>query len=352
MQNIVAALSASSSSIALVVVAIAPTIVLLSYLYVRDKYEKEPLALLAKAFLFGCLSVLPVIVVELQLTRLNTYAGLMGTAFDAFVVAGLVEEVFKLVAVYLAVYRSPHFNEPYDGVIYAASASLGFATIENIGYVLSHGLGTGINRAILAVPGHALWGIAMGFYMGAAKFAPAPRRPRLWLLSLVIPITLHGVYDLIAYNMNTIFSILMYPLVAYLWVTGLRQIDRASAASPFRLFGVLSQGATHSVMAGGAASTQPLLTDVTHLDVPTAGDYFDDDQSDVDEQDLLFVPPTPAHQESGDPTLKPCPICRDQVHVGAEVCPHCGLPLAVCRVCHTPVPAATKFCSECGNALR
>ncbi len=335
MPNIYASLTASSPSIGLLVVAIAPTMVLLSFLYIRDKYEKEPLALLAKAFLFGCLSVVPVIVMELQLTKLNPFTGLAGTAFDAFVVAGLVEELFKLGAVYLAVYRSPHFNEPYDGVIYAASASLGFATIENIGYVFSHGLGTGISRAVLAVPGHALWGIAMGFYMGAAKFAPAQRRPRLWLLSFVIPVVLHGAYDLIAYNMNTILSILMYPLVAYLWVTGLRQIDRASAASPFRVFGALGRPASQPLAAGGTASTPTLLADPAKS---AASDLVAGVQPDVDEQGLQI--------------MKPCPTCHGSLRVGAQVCPYCGLPLITCPACHTPAPAATKFCSECGAALR
>lgn len=354
MEEILATLGVSSPPIALLVVAIAPAVVLLSYLYMRDRYEKEPLGLIAKAFVFGCLSVIPVIVVELQLTQFNPFSGLMSTAYDAFVVAGLTEEAFKLLAVYLAIYRSPHFNEPYDGVIYAASASLGFATIENISYVLNHGLGTGINRAILAVPGHALWGIAMGFYMGSAKFAPAHKRPRLWMLAFAIPVILHGSYDLIAYNMNTVFSILMYPLVAYLWVTGLRQIERASAASPFRLFAALDRQVQRPLMAAdGGASPFAVLPNAAHRDALALAedDQIEDDHPDISEQDLFSTPPRSLDRKPGEQEVQPCPACHEKAHVGAEVCIHCSLPLAVCHFCHTLVPAATKFCSRCGGAI-
>lgn len=58
-----------------------------------------------------------------------------------------------------------------DGIIYAVAASLGFATVENIAYVLEGGFAVGVLRAVLSVPGHAFFGALMGFYMGVAKHA-------------------------------------------------------------------------------------------------------------------------------------------------------------------------------------
>jgi hypothetical protein len=81
-----------------------------------------------------------------------------------------------------------------DGVVYGTAASLGFAALENILYVSEGGFGLAVMRAVTAVPGHALLGVIMGFYVGRARFDP--ERRRRWLrLALVIPILLHGLYD-------------------------------------------------------------------------------------------------------------------------------------------------------------
>ena len=55
--------------------------------------------------------------------------------FKAFLLAAIPEEFFKLLTVLIFVYKKPAFDEPYDGIIYGAVASLGFATLENILYV-------------------------------------------------------------------------------------------------------------------------------------------------------------------------------------------------------------------------
>jgi RsiW-degrading membrane proteinase PrsW (M82 family) len=57
-----------------------------------------------------------------------------------------------------------------DGVVYGAVASLGFATLENILYVTPNGFAVAAARAFTAVPGHALLGVIMGYYVGRAKF--------------------------------------------------------------------------------------------------------------------------------------------------------------------------------------
>ena len=65
-----------------------------------------------------------------------------------------------------------------DGIVYATAASLGFATIENILYVLDGGLAVGIVRAIASVPGHVVFACIWGFALGTAKFRPANERTR------------------------------------------------------------------------------------------------------------------------------------------------------------------------------
>ena len=87
--------------------------------------------------------------------------------------AAIPEELFKFLVLRWYVWRKPHFDEPLDGVVYGATASLGFATLENILYVGSHGLEMAVLRALTAVPGHAFTGVVMGAFLGRARFAEA-----------------------------------------------------------------------------------------------------------------------------------------------------------------------------------
>ena len=91
--------------------AIAPVFIIALYIYFRDKYEKEPLLLLAKALAFGMLTVIPILFVERFLMGVMPPLGRVGAAaYQAFLVAGTTEEVFKFLALYLLIWKSPSFS--------------------------------------------------------------------------------------------------------------------------------------------------------------------------------------------------------------------------------------------------
>jgi RsiW-degrading membrane proteinase PrsW (M82 family) len=79
---------------------------------------------------------------------------------------------------------------------------MGFATLENIGYVLQHGIGTGITRMFLSVPAHATFAVLMGYHVGLAKFDTA-RRPQLFFLAILWPVIFHGTFDFFLFLGNT-----------------------------------------------------------------------------------------------------------------------------------------------------
>ena len=179
----------------ILIIALAPVIIIAFYIYYRDKYEKEPFGMLFKSLLLGAVIALPAGLIELALTPLLNYFPVICRAFiDNIFVVAFTEEVFKYAAVLLLIWRNKFFNERFDGIVYATFVSLGFAALENIFYVADSGAGVGILRAFLAVPGHALWGIFMGYQLGLAKFVPAERPKRL-LLAFIIPFIGHGIYD-------------------------------------------------------------------------------------------------------------------------------------------------------------
>jgi len=221
------------------IVGAAPSVFLLVFFYLKDRYEPEPRGHVALAFAKGALATVPAYAASWALARAVgdewlALGGLPARAFDAVVLAAVCEEVPKWIA-FLFIYRWNEFDEPLDGVVYGVALALGFATVENILCVVRDGLATGVLRAIFAVPAHALFGAVMGFYFGRAKFGAAARARALVIFALVAAVALHGAYDFI---LQALRGAWMYAAVALgsflLWVFVLRRVHHAQDASPFK----------------------------------------------------------------------------------------------------------------------
>jgi len=214
----------------LLTLALAPVFILLVYVYFRDKYDKEPIGLLLKGLFLGALVTIPVVFVESGFSVLGkSLSGFAAAAYHGFVVAGFTEEMFKFLAVMFIFWRHKAFDEKFDGIVYAVFVSLGFAAVENILYVFEHGSGVGVLRALTAVPAHLLFGVAMGFYIGLARFLPDERN-KLLLQALYMPMLLHGFYDFILFSNNSLMLLLFIPYIIYLWRSGLRRMRILSVA--------------------------------------------------------------------------------------------------------------------------
>ncbi|PID91424.1 MAG: PrsW family intramembrane metalloprotease [Bacteroidetes bacterium] len=214
--------------------AIAPVVIVLFYVYFRDKYDKEPIGLLLKALLAGGLVVLPIILVETWLTRMMPPLGRVGQAgYTAFVVAAFTEELFKLLALYLLVWRAKAFNEQFDGIVYAVFVSLGFAAVENIMYVMEAGYQTAMLRALTAVPAHAIFGITMGYYFGVARIYEELRRDYL-RRAFLVPLLLHGIYDFIIMLEVELLLFVFVGYLVYLYFFGFKKMRVLSKASAFK----------------------------------------------------------------------------------------------------------------------
>jgi RsiW-degrading membrane proteinase PrsW (M82 family) len=214
--------------------SLAPVLIILFYIYFRDKYEKEPLGLLIKALLLGVVIVVPVVITERLLMNFMPQSGkVAAAAWHAFVVAGISEELFKFLALYLLIWKSPSFNEKFDGIVYAVFVSLGFAGVENVIYVLEGGMQTALIRAITAVPAHAIFGITMGYYLGIAHMY-TELKGRYLLRALVVPIVLHGIYDFILMMENGWLLLLFVPYVVVLYLMGMKKMKVLSDSSIFK----------------------------------------------------------------------------------------------------------------------
>jgi RsiW-degrading membrane proteinase PrsW (M82 family) len=177
--------------------AVLPSLLLIRFFYKRD-LNPEPRRVLLATFLLGVLTIVPVLIVSIPGLLLMPDMVLhpaIAAAFMAFGLAALPEELFKFLVVVGYCSRHREFNEPMDGMVYGAIASLGFATLENILYVTGGGLGTAVARALTAVPSHAFVGAIMGYYVAQWKFGPTSARAMNLILALFVPLLLHGLYD-------------------------------------------------------------------------------------------------------------------------------------------------------------
>jgi RsiW-degrading membrane proteinase PrsW (M82 family) len=176
--------------------------------------------------MIGAVFVIPVAFIE---NLLETNSIIQSDIFSAFFSSGMIEELFKWTILYFTAYLNAEFDEPFDGIVYGASVSLGFATAENIMYLISNGVEYAFNRALLPVSSHALFGVIMGYYCSKAKFTKGSKW--IWMtLSIILPSLLHGIFNYILLN-QTSWIITIIPFMIFLWWFGLKKVQKAESLS-------------------------------------------------------------------------------------------------------------------------
>lgn len=208
-------------SLIIMTAALTPAAILLYYIYRKDKFRKEPVAELLKAFGFGIVSVFLSLFMSLPLGYMGfypdvpaTFAGAVATSFFG---AAIPEEIAKFLMFWLLVRRNRYFDEHMDGIVYASCVSLGFAGLENIMYLFSNydaWISVGITRAVFSVPGHFFFGILMGYYYSLVRFDPLLPKYRRYLV-LGVPILAHGIYDSILFVMDVAPGVAVLLMVVF-----------------------------------------------------------------------------------------------------------------------------------------
>lgn len=224
-------------AIILLSLSVLPVILLMIYIYRKDKYEKEPLGLLIRAFIGG------IIAIPLDLALVSLIHGIFISEtvfYSAFIEAGFCEELCKFVILFLTIWWNRNFNEYMDGIVYATFVGLGFACVENIMYVFEGGVGTGIVRALLSVPGHFLFAVIMGYFFSLAKFSDKGRFGYL-MTGLFGAVLAHGLFDWLLMITDQVPEGWMIPIFVLfiwgdirLWKLGLKYINKHQENSQFK----------------------------------------------------------------------------------------------------------------------
>jgi len=207
--------------------ALIPVIGLMLFIYFNDKKEKEPFGFLIGLFFAGMGTIITALVLEaIGLFIVNSVFPVntvINQLITAMFVVGPAEETGKFMVLRLMTWKNRNFNYSYDAIVYAVFVSLGFAALENISYVFSNGVGTALLRMVTAVPGHACFAVFMGFFFGKAKYAQITGKKKRYalfiLLSMFVPIVLHGIYDAIIMGGGSTGDDLITGVSLILWIS-------------------------------------------------------------------------------------------------------------------------------------
>jgi RsiW-degrading membrane proteinase PrsW (M82 family) len=198
-------LSGAALAAAGVGLALAPAALWLAFFYAQDRLEPEPKGYVIGVFVLGALMAGAVgSPVVRDLFRVQDWlgAGPLVGLLGSILIVGFVQEFLKYAAVRYSVYNLPEFDERLDGVLYGTAAGLGFATMLNIGYVVSSG---GVDLAMAAIQvsvtalAQASFAGITGYFLGRARFEEEP----VWWLpaGLALAATLNGVFHVLLGNL-------------------------------------------------------------------------------------------------------------------------------------------------------
>jgi RsiW-degrading membrane proteinase PrsW (M82 family) len=219
--------------------ALVPAVLLTVGVHYSDK-NREPPWLVSLTFAVGAIFAAIAFYIESKAAAVSgldlraSISGEAGALVFLFALVAPVNEAAKVAAAWPA-FRSRHFDEPYDGLVYSSAAALGFAAAQNAAVLHAHPTGgIWIARAALSLPAHLFFASAWGYALGRAKQLKTPGGlfPLTWFVATVA----HGLYAHFVYGRGPGALIAVAPLllmmggVTYFFARDLR--TRSDAPSP------------------------------------------------------------------------------------------------------------------------
>lgn len=197
--------------------ALVPALLLVWGVHRSDK-NREPIWLVSFTFALGALLAAAAFFVEVkagQVSGLDLRAAVSGEAgalVFLFALVAPLNEAAKVTAAWPA-FRSRHFDEPYDGLVYSAAAALGFAAAQNAAILRAHPTGAiWLARAALSLPAHLFFASAWGYALGRAKQLKTPGAlfPGTWFAATMG----HALYAHFVYGRGPGALVAVAPLLA------------------------------------------------------------------------------------------------------------------------------------------
>ncbi len=218
------------------VIATIPAVALMLYIYNQDKIEKEPRDLLWKLAGLGVLAALAASLLETAGEFLLT--GQLPSdmpvypVFYAFLVVATAEEGMKYLLMKKITWKHPAFDYKFDAIVYSVFCSLGFAAFENILYVWNYGLSVAVVRAIISIPGHMSFAVAMGYFYGLGKLyanrGDEKKSTKCLWTAFISASLIHGFFDACLMLENAVATIVFLVFIVVLYIVIFRLIRKES----------------------------------------------------------------------------------------------------------------------------
>jgi len=220
--------------------AVVPCIIVSILIYQLEKHEKEPFALLLKAFFLGVLLCLPAAVLYAftDLLPFDPYAeNLFESGIAIFLKGSFSEDILKYITLMYVFYPDPEFDEPYDGISYAVVLSMGFLSFDRVSYLVTDNgfreLGGLRYLDLIVFPAIA---VLMGYFIGLDKEKEmSGKHTHYSLLGLGVVMVSKTLYDLIFFKNNLpLFNVVVFGIVILAIFFARLAIRRHNLHSPFR----------------------------------------------------------------------------------------------------------------------
>jgi protease PrsW len=274
----------------------------LLYYYCKGRERDRSFQNIFRVFLAGCISTVPTGLFEHLTGAGLMQESLLQSAQVSFFLIGPIEELFKLLAVWMTIYRRQDFREPIDGIVYATTAALGFASVENAIYLLQMGPAVLVSRAIFATPAHILFSSMWGYSLAVARFR-REGEVRIVCQGFLMAALFHGAYN---------FLVAIYP--------------KAAVVSLLPLMVFMGWLMTRRIRQFRSGSAFPLLGEGALVPCPNCGAYTLEDAEICSRCGVAVWPPD-------EDTPRFCGRCRARVDPCRDRCSSCGGKLAVSRWC-------------------
>jgi RsiW-degrading membrane proteinase PrsW (M82 family) len=237
-----------------VALALLPVPLYLAVVLFIDRFEPEPLSMIALTFAWGATIAAFAAVVLNTLGELVVTDQLGTRAAEIYgysISAPVVEEVAKGAVLFgLYLWKRHEFNGVIDGIVYAALVGLGFAMTENVLYygrgAVEEGVvgavGTFVVRGLLSPFAHPLFTAMTGIGLGiAASTQSRALRVVAPIAGLVAAILLHSLWNTSAGTglFFGVYLLIMLPLLALLGVVVLVALRREGRVIATQLQGRL-----------------------------------------------------------------------------------------------------------------
>jgi len=204
------------------ILGLAPGAAWLMYFRQKERHQPKSFLNLLRVFFWGCVLTVPVALIEHAAGAGLMQPNLAMAAGASFLVIAPLEEFAKLLAVWISVYRTQDFREPIDGIIYSATAALGFACIENVIYLGLMGPSVLVSRAAYATPAHVMFSAMWGYSMGVARFK-REGEIAIILKGFLISAALHGIYNFVVAVRPKLAVFSLLPLMLFMgWLMNRR----------------------------------------------------------------------------------------------------------------------------------